>query len=382
MTSLPQIHIIGAGLSGLTLARCLRNKGITAIIFEKNPSPARHNYGMTLKRKTCRTLLKVLDLDARSFTQNIAVDSGNGGQGLAKSSHGDMNENGSGLHVPFRAHCGRLEMALREGLKIEWGHSLEDVSREGSQNVLEFKDKENVHAKFVIDTSAIHSKVRKSLLQRPEPTVLPYVCFRGTRRIEGPFFKELYQPHFKDGNVIETKKNSTLLQVWINGYQQEKDVVEISYVYSRPTRDNDPLHRPGRAPGESADISEAFFDEVARLPVLKQPFKDTFDAGKIKDDRILHWLMRTSLTPLDELNGLLESGVVFIGDCAHSMPILGSDGAHFAIEDAVELAEVISENGINDLRTFYQERHGAWEAGIMESEKRLKKMHSTSTSSL
>jgi hypothetical protein len=33
----PTIHIIGAGIGGLTLAKCLKNKGVQAIVFEKEP---------------------------------------------------------------------------------------------------------------------------------------------------------------------------------------------------------------------------------------------------------------------------------------------------------------------------------------------------------
>lgn len=40
------VNITGAGIAGLTLARSLKNLGVRSVVFEKNPNPARHNYGM------------------------------------------------------------------------------------------------------------------------------------------------------------------------------------------------------------------------------------------------------------------------------------------------------------------------------------------------
>jgi 2-polyprenyl-6-methoxyphenol hydroxylase-like FAD-dependent oxidoreductase len=148
---------------------------------------------------------------------------------------------------------------LREDLKIEWSHVLEHVSENENGHTLQFKDKKTVSAKLVIDTSGVHSRVRKVFLPTSEPRVLPYVVFRGTRHIEGPTFKEIYQSKFRNGNTVQLRKDDVLLQVWINNYQKESDDVDISYVYSRLARENDSLHRPGRAPRESSDIREAIF---------------------------------------------------------------------------------------------------------------------------
>lgn len=60
MTLKPLIHIIGAGVSDLTIARCLRKRGIASVVFEKNPSPARHTYGITLREWAWRPLVEML----------------------------------------------------------------------------------------------------------------------------------------------------------------------------------------------------------------------------------------------------------------------------------------------------------------------------------
>jgi len=81
MKSLHTIYIVGAGIPGLTLASCLQKKGIKAIIFDKNPSAARHNYGISLQPCACQVLLKVLGMDESIFFQRVTIDGLSGGNG-------------------------------------------------------------------------------------------------------------------------------------------------------------------------------------------------------------------------------------------------------------------------------------------------------------
>jgi 2-polyprenyl-6-methoxyphenol hydroxylase-like FAD-dependent oxidoreductase len=118
------------------------------------------------------------------------------------------------------------------------------------------------------------------------------------------------------------------------------------------------------------------------LSELEQPFKHAFDGMKMEDDRILHWLMRTSLLPLEDLLKSSKRDVVFLGDSAHAMPILGGEGANFAIEDTVMLADFIVEKGFQGIEIFYGDRHGCWEEGVRVSRESLKEMHLPSRSVL
>jgi 2-polyprenyl-6-methoxyphenol hydroxylase-like FAD-dependent oxidoreductase len=87
--------------------------------------------------------------------------------------------------------------------------------------------------------------------------------------------------------------------------------------------------------------------EVGKLPELEHPFSDAFDVEYMRGDRILHWLMRDTLVPLDDLTRLAERRILLIGDAAHAMPILGGDGANATILDAVELAECIARQDLD-----------------------------------
>jgi len=370
----PTIHIIGAGIGGLTLAKCLKNKGIQAIVFEKNPSPAQHSYGISLQSKTCQALMKVLGIDEPTFWKRVAVDGLIGGRGIIMSK--GIREAAAQRGV--RTHRGRVEGLLRESLDIRWGHVLENVSNNGAKHVLKCKGKDDIRSDFLVDTSGAHSPVRRALLPGVQHTILPYVVFRGTRHVDGSTFKELYKPKFEGGSMIEMRDGNTLLQISINDVRERGDEVNISYIYSRRARQDDQLHRPERTLQESSDISELFFAEVSTLPELEQPFKDAFDEEKMRGDRILHWLMRDILVPLGDLKSLAEKGVIAIGDAAHATPILGGEGANSAIADAVGLAEWILSQGVEEVSGFYDNIYGEWESEVKESEERLMLMNSFS----
>jgi 2-polyprenyl-6-methoxyphenol hydroxylase-like FAD-dependent oxidoreductase len=378
------IHIIGAGIAGLTLARCLKNKGIVAVVFEKNPSAAHHNYGVSLQPRAWQALLKVLQIDEGTFVKRVAVDGMINGKGFVQPDNkgrGGGNEKDRVGHL--RAHRGNLESLLREDVDVKWGHALQDISTQGSEHILNLKNNEKVESAFVVDTSGVHSTIRKSLLPNSQLNVLPYVVFRGTRRLDQDTFRESYPPYFENGNVIEMKKGDILLQIWINSHQQDTGAVDISCVNSRPAQANDPLHCPGRGLGESVDIPSAFFTKVSQLSGLERPFEETFNGEAILDDRILHWLMRTVLVPLPELKRLSDKAVLLIGDSAHAMPILGGEGANVAIWDAVDLVRFITDEGAKGVvEEFYDGRFSEWEAEVRRSEERLGKMHARKRSTL
>jgi 2-polyprenyl-6-methoxyphenol hydroxylase-like FAD-dependent oxidoreductase len=159
------IHIIGAGIAGLTLARCLKNKGIAAVVFEKNPSAAHHNYGISLQPRVWKALLKVLQIDEGTFVKRVAVDEMINGKWFV---YPDDKWRAAGNEKdrvgPLRAHRGNLESLLRENVDVKWGHVLQDISSQGSEHILNFRNNEKVESTFVVDTSGVHSTIRKSLL--------------------------------------------------------------------------------------------------------------------------------------------------------------------------------------------------------------------------
>ncbi|EPE26255.1 hypothetical protein GLAREA_02167 [Glarea lozoyensis ATCC 20868] len=182
----------------------------------------------------------------------------------------------------------------------------------------------------------------------------------------------------KDSNVIEVKQKDSILNISVN--EQTPEQFSVSWVYSRPSRGaSDALHKPNRPLSSATAIPAEFYQEIGALEDLSQPFKEIFNANKLRSERVLHWLMRTILVSLSELQELGREGVFFMEDAVHAEPIIGGNGANAAIRDGVGLAECISEDGTTGVLKWYDTQYGRWKEGVDESEKMIAKVHSEPT---
>ncbi|KAG9185136.1 hypothetical protein G6011_07680 [Alternaria panax] len=190
----------------------------------------------------------------------------------------------------------------------------------------------------------------------------------------------------RETNVWEIKNGDVVLNVSIN--QKTEEEVSLNWIYSRPTRsDQDALHRPDRSSGDAQKIPDELFEEIGGLRNLDSPFSDIFDVEKMRGDRILHWLMRTTSTPLLDSQGLLKTdGVCLIGDAIHAEPIVGGNGANAAILDGLTLADTIYSEQAKSweriesqlkigVSKWYDERYPKWVQGAEESQKNIARMH-------
>ncbi|KAL8924245.1 MAG: hypothetical protein Q9172_002785 [Xanthocarpia lactea] len=371
------IIIVGAGLAGLTLGRCLKQHGIAAVVLERVSSSPRYNYGITLHPWAFQPLLKILKIGETIFREKLAVDSVRRGKreasedALAPAVDSDIGT--------FRCHRGRLEKLLQEGQDIRWDHTVQNVST--SQGiVVQLKDAKPLEAEVLIGTDGVHSQIRKSLAPEIELKVLPFVVFNGKRQFSKADYQELFESKLGGRTIVHERQDDVILEISINEYTPRH--VDVSYTYSRPARENDPLHKPDRAIPGATDIPEEFYREVEGLKDLQQPFNIVFDAAKIRRDRVLHWLMRTSLGGHAEVNNLVKQGVLLVGDAVHAMPILGGEGANNAMMDGVDLAQHILNHGTGGLQTFVDARYKMWKKGVEDSEKRLAEIHGQAKASL
>lgn len=358
------ISIVGAGIGGLTLSRCLLQRGIRAILYEKAPSSPRHSYAITLQPASYRPLLKVLNIDEKTFKNRVAVDAGIGGSGnINAEAYGYRNLE----PAAFRAHRGKFEELLREGLDVRWEHTVQTVTRNSEGGLtLDFANGQTAASDLVIGVEGPHSVIRKQFLPSANPDILPYVAFNGKRRVQRATFDELYAPAFENTTVLEVRNDRAVLNISIN--EATADQVSISWIYSRAVQgSSDALHKPNRPNAAAKDIPREFFDEVAALKNLSQPFADVFDAEKLRNERILHWLMRSLLISKAELQQLGDDGIWLIGDAAHAEQIIGGGGANAAIDDGVSLADSIAEQGTSDLKRWYNGRYSSWQEGQEKS---------------
>ena len=372
--SQPQISIIGAGLAGLVLGRCLLHRGISSVLFEREVArtgSTRHGYGITLHPWAYRPLLKYLDLDETLFRKKLAVDSAVGGVGRIESrSHPLIEETDA---ASFRANRQKLEQMISEGLDVRWEYGLAEVKLKHSSNVMHFRNGHELQSKLVIGADGPHSEVRKSISPQTNFNVLPFAVYNGKRRLSRETFDEKYASYMDGANMLERRDGKTLMQITVNDRSNES--VSISYTYSRPAKQPDPLFKPERPVSGATDIPDEFFTEIGELQNLEGPFKEVFDVDEMQSDRLLNWLMRSVFVQVPDLNIAADQGVVVMGDAVHAGPILGGYGANAAIKDGVELAEFILEKGTDNLSKFYEPRYQTWQKYVESSEAQLAKMH-------
>ncbi|KAH7065731.1 hypothetical protein BKA63DRAFT_164012 [Paraphoma chrysanthemicola] len=374
------VSIIGAGLSGLTLGRCLQQRGIRTILYERTSTAAQHNYGITLYASAYIPLLKTLDVSENAFKSRIAVDEATGGAGSVRPMStgpvlGKLDEG----EACFQANRGSLEVWLREGLDIRWGHTLQNIepsSVPDGQPIVRFDNGQEVQTSVVVGADGPHSALRNLLLPESQLAVLPFVVFNGKRRIDRDVFEAALLPHLGESNVITFRKDGIRIKLSIDNYTTER--ISISWTYSRPSRGaSDPLYKPERTLSGATKIPEELFDELGSLlrPDLPQPFGIVLDEKEVRKDRLLHWLMRAILVPQDALRGIASGGIVLIGDTVHAEPIVGGNGANAAILDAVSLAEHVAKTQGPGLSSWYDSRYGEWEHGSMRAKANIEAIH-------
>lgn len=146
-----------------------------------------------------------------------------------------------------------------------------------------------------------------------------------------------------EDNVLEVRRDGFVLLVAVGDFDGDEDVL-ISWFYSRRARPgNDVLYRPGRKVNEANVIPEEFYLEIPGIKGLVEPFKYVCDMEILRRDRIRNFLMRQLASHSTEFKELVKLGFVFLGDAAHGTPIVGSEGADYAIQDALDLTDVLDD---------------------------------------
>lgn len=319
-----QVSIIGAGISGLVLGRCLLQRGVQAILFEKaRDSPRRNDYGITLHSSIYSPLLKVLELDDKTFRQRVAVDS-------ATTGTGDIGLNDLKERSSFRANRNRLEQLLSEGLDVRWEHEFKSLEQsrpdaKGSKTIC-FKNGKIHSSSVVVGADGPHSQIRSLIGVDAKLQVLPFATYNGKRRVSAADFETMFVPVMQNRCAIEQRVADALLQLSINSRNDKE--VHISYTYSRPARNgDDQLYRPERSKDAAKEMPEALFKELKQVSDdLEEPFKSVFDVVALRKDRLLNWLMRSLHLNTDLLSDSAKAGVVLLGDAVHAEPILGGQG--------------------------------------------------------
>lgn len=361
--SFPSITVVGAGIAGLTLGRCLQARGVPFAILERKsllPTASGSNYAIQLHPDAYRPVLKVLNWDEALFRDHVTSS-------MTDRKSPEPKEFVSTVKgaCPYTFRCPRkaLEKWLREGLEIRLG--------------VDLKIKEHLSQKTGVDNIQVgadgaHSQIRQTAIPNLQLNILPYAVFYGTRILSYEHYQTSIYPYIRESTIEIPLNNDALVRVSITSITLEQ--VIINYTYSRPARQSDPLYRPNRSLSEASLIPEEFYAEVEELREAGTLLAQIFNS-QIRKDKMVNWLMRSMIVPLAQVQDLAERGILLIGDAAHTMPILGGEGANMAMKDGIDLADHLAQHGLTGIRDFYSNRYRIWKEVVERSEQRLTAMH-------
>ena len=156
------IIIIGAGLSGLTLARYLQAHHVAFRIFDQSDAQRPQGYGLTMRRKAIDALLSVLGISETDFRVAVSVDRNEGAifPHLTDTVTGEMTDNSTyspAVVKEFRSNRRRLRLLIQGDLYTEFNHKLISVEEENDAIIACFANGVRVSGDLLVAGDGVHS---------------------------------------------------------------------------------------------------------------------------------------------------------------------------------------------------------------------------------
>lgn len=346
------IAIVGGGIGGLTLALALQARGLSATVFEQAPAIREVGVGINTLPHAIRVLadLDLLDrLDAIGLRTRSLVYKTARGQNIIAQPRGTW----AGYDVPqFSIHRGMLQRLLADAVAdrcgadtVQTGHTLTRFTPgpDGVDATFTTEDgaAQTKRYDMLVGADGIHSTVRRHFApDEGAPRWSGIVMWRGatwtapfadgqTMIIAGGLSTKLvlYPIHRDPARPDETLMN------WVICARIAPDGAPLAMIddWSRTASVDDVLpHVTGQIEIDEVDVAAL----IAGTPdIYVYPMADR--------DPLPRWT---------------DGGVTLLGDAAHPMYPVGSNGASQAILDAMALSRHVAEAGVDGLAAYEAER--------------------------
>jgi 2-polyprenyl-6-methoxyphenol hydroxylase-like FAD-dependent oxidoreductase len=344
------IVIAGGGIGGLTAALALHARGHAVTVLEAVREPKPLGVGINLLPHAVAVLdgLGLLPALREVAVQTSALVFANRhGQAIYRDPRG---LHGGYSHPQFSIHRGELQMRLwREAagrLSVIGGQRVVGVRDEGGQAIAQVETADGpreLATDLVVGADGIHSALRRRLA--PDEGA---PCWRGVMMWRGT----TWAPPFLDGRtMVQAGHSQAKFVVYPIGAPRADGLQLINWIADRRVREPEPgLTAPDRAdwsrPGQLDDL----------LPTFGRWRFDWLDVPGLitRAEQMLEWPM----VDRDPLPRWRLGRSTLLGDAAHPMFPIGSNGATQAVLDAGALAEALSRHADLDtaLAAYEDER--------------------------
>ena len=356
-----KIIIAGGGIGGLTAALALQARGHDVTVLEAVREPRPLGVGINLLPHAVAVLA---DLGLLPALRGMAVETAalvfanRHGQAIYRDPRGLA---GGYSHPQFSIHRGELQMTLwREAsarLTVLGGQRVTGV-RDGNVALVDTPEGPREQAAdLIVGADGIHSALRRRLA--PDEGA---PCWRGVMMWRGT----TWAPPFLDGRtMVQAGHSQAKFVVYPIGAPREADGLQlINWIADR--RVQPPT--PGLTAPDRADWSRAGrLDDL--LPTFGRWHFDWLDVPGLitRAEQMLEWPM----VDRDPLPRWQLGPTTLLGDAAHPMVPIGSNGATQAIMDAQALADALTRHAdLDTALAAYEDERRPFCARIVEMNRR------------
>ncbi|MCF8205523.1 MAG: flavin-dependent oxidoreductase [Methylotenera sp.] len=345
-----QIIISGGGIGGLTAALALQARGHEVTVLEAVREPKPLGVGINLLPHAVGVLSGLGLLPAlreMAVETSALVFANRHGQPIYRDPRG---LGGGYAHPQISIHRGQLQMRLwaeaAAKLTVISGQRVVNVRDEGRRAIAEIEAADGpreMTADLVIGADGIHSALRRRLAPDEGPP-----CWRGVMMWRGT----TWAPPFLDGRtMVQAGYSQAKFVVYPIGAPRADGLQLINWIADRRVRE--PV--PGLTAPDRADWSRAGrLDDL--MPTFGRWRFDWLDVPGLitRAEQMLEWPM----VDRDPLPRWQLGRSTLLGDAAHPMVPIGSNGATQAIMDAQALAEALASGADLDaaLAAYENER--------------------------
>jgi 2-polyprenyl-6-methoxyphenol hydroxylase-like FAD-dependent oxidoreductase len=360
-----KIVIAGAGIGGLTAAMCLHRAGFDVEVLDSVTELKPLGVGINIQAGAVR-ILSSLGMEPALAATGIETRELRYANRHGQTIWADPRGRHAGLPWPqFSIHRGELQMILFETAKkmlgtdrIRFGRRISSFEQKGSKVVARFVDRngdtvETTESDILVGADGIHSAVRAHFYPNEGPPKWQGILmWRGVT---------VGKPYLGGATMVQAGHHTQKFVCYpISRRHAENGEALINWICDLHMGDGAMLPREDwNRPGKLADF----------LPRFENWKFDWLDVPEVI--RKAHTILEFPMVDRDPLPRWSHGRITLLGDAAHPMYPIGSNGASQAIIDGEAITQELSASGDPEAALQrYEKRRLPPMARIVESNRR------------